>query len=123
MSMQTALARLRDDVGEDILPMIIERTLSEMQLRDTQLRKALLAQDLAALADAAHPLKSVALTMGLLDLGQAAERTESCSRAAQLGPSLSATQDLLTKLASGEQALRAFTAETDLSTNPDDVAP
>lgn len=120
MSMQRALARLQEDVGEDILPMIIERTLSEMQLRDTQLRNALLTQDLAALADAAHPLKSVALTMGLLDLGEAAERTESCSRAAQLSPSISATQDLLTKLASGEQALRAFTAEADLSTNPDE---
>lgn len=110
MSIEQALNRLREDVGDDILPMILERTLSEMQLRDTQLRDAFASKDLEAIAGAAHPLKSVALTMGLLELGEAAERTESCSRAAQLGPSLSATQDLLSKLASGEKALRAFTA-------------
>jgi HPt (histidine-containing phosphotransfer) domain-containing protein len=107
MSIEQALAQLREDVGEEILPIILQRTLKELELRQLQLQRALQARNVAAIADAAHPLKSVAATMGLTQLAQAADISETLARSAQDNPTLVATQDLLLALEQGERALRA----------------
>lgn len=72
----TALARLREDVGESMVPMILERFQEELSKRAAALGEGIDTDQLEEMRLQAHSIKSTARTVGLDPLADCAHETE-----------------------------------------------
>lgn len=75
--------RLIEDVGEEILPELIDTFLGELNTRAEKLEQAASERDLPTLAAQAHPLKSSSANFGAMGLSQLASEIESTARAGE----------------------------------------
>lgn len=78
---RATLDRLAGDVGEEILPELINTFLNELDSRIDLIEKAAEAVDLRGLAAQAHPLKSSAANFGAVALSRLASDIEATARA------------------------------------------
>lgn len=76
MSLESAIAELRADVGDDVLPLVLGQSIEEFGRRREQLAGALEKQELDAVASTAHAIKSVARSLGLDELADIANQAE-----------------------------------------------
>jgi len=76
-----SLEQLRQDVGDEVYPLIVAQFCEELEQCRTKLAAAVVAADKAAIAELAHSLKSTARTVGLESLSDLAEQAENDARA------------------------------------------
>ena len=78
---RATLDRLARDVGEEILPELIDTFLEELDYRIDLIEQAAEAADLGTLVAQAHPLKSSAANFGAVALSRLASNIETAARA------------------------------------------
>ncbi len=102
----TTLARLANDVGADMYPMILDQFRQEFGLLRKQLEELSASGDVPALAECAHRMKSTSATLGLEELSAQAAHTENVARAGDSAAAQRACEDLLTQTDTAEILLR-----------------
>lgn len=107
---QQALQQLRNDVGDDVLPMIIEQFRKELQQRADALRDAIAAGDIEAIGLHAHSVKSTARTCGLDELSDCAAEAETAARASRSEEASAHANQLVERVPAGIACLDKATA-------------
>ncbi len=108
-----ALQQLRSDVGDEVLPMILDRFCEELGQRADSLREALAASDLKGIGLHAHSVKSTARTCGLDEVADCAALTESAARESRTEDALRNAGHLVELSVKGVSVLEAARSGSD----------
>lgn len=90
----TAIEQLRNDVGSELLPMILSRFICELEAKHQALPELIAAGELIPLADCAHSLRSTARTVGLISIAELAAELENAARDGDAATALAAGNQL-----------------------------
>ncbi len=99
-----SLDQLREDVGDEVYPLIMAQFCDELEQCRSKLATAVAAADSPAIAELAHSLKSTARTVGLEALADMAEKAENDARAGAEG-AIEHAQQLIELSVEGQQEL------------------
>ncbi len=109
---ETTLQRLAQDVGPEMMPLILGKFAEELSSKAEALSVALAAGDLGALSAHAHSLKSTTRTLGLDAAADVAAKTELAALQEARETAVAGAEELMRLCASGqqlvEQALERF---------------
>ncbi|MBO6504226.1 MAG: Hpt domain-containing protein [Kordiimonadaceae bacterium] len=72
----TVIERLKQDVGEEVLPMLEQAFKGEIETSADTLKRSLAASDLALFETTAHALKSAAASFGAMQLSDICRELE-----------------------------------------------
>lgn len=85
--------QLESDVGQEVMPMIVNQFIQELADRSAKLIAAISNKDITSIAEEAHTIKSTARTVGLDEVSNCAAVTERLGREQQADSAMqSATQ-------------------------------
>ncbi len=105
-----ALQQLRSDVGDEVLPLILDRFCEELGQRAEALREALATSDLKGIGLHAHSVKSTARTCGLDEVADCAAETESAVRESRNDDAIQGAGQLIELSVQGVSVLEAAKA-------------
>ena len=88
------IRQLANDVGEEVLPTLLDAFLEETKLRLTHIQKLAATQNWIELGKEGHTLKSTAGSFGLMDLHLAAKALDEACRKGDHAAVLSLAQDV-----------------------------
>ena len=101
-------AALRDSMGADFLPELLQAYFDETPRLLERLQRALESQDHEAFRQAAHSIKSTSNSFGALQFGEQARQLEMMGRAANLQGAPALVAALLADYAVVRQALEGL---------------
>lgn len=99
---------LKDDVGAEVLPMVMASFVTELQQRAKALQAAIDQADLGGIQAQAHSVKSTARTVGLMQLGDLASEVDQQARDGELRIALQNAATLVVLCQQGGQLIEEF---------------